>query len=59
MADTVIHIREDLRPAYWDDFHCIMGACRFNCCDDSWGIKFSKQDYLKVKRAPKSPEMES
>ena len=53
-----ILIDKDLRPAYYDDFHCIMGACQFNCCDDGWKIYFNKQDYLKVKRAPKSPEME-
>ena len=58
MADTSIHIDKDLRTAYYDDFHCIMGACRYNCCDDGWDIHFSKRDYLKIKRAPKSPELE-
>lgn len=58
MDEIGVRIDKDLRPAYYDDFHCIMGACRYNCCDDSWKIKFSKQDYLKVKQAPKSPELE-
>lgn len=58
MAVTSIRIEEDLRPAYYDDFHCVMGECRYNCCDCGWNIQFSKKDYLKVKRAPKSPELE-
>lgn len=58
MAESSIRVDKVLRPAYYDDFHCIMGACRYNCCDDGWNIHFSKKDYLTVKRAPKSPELE-
>lgn len=53
-----ILVDKDLRPAYYDDFHCIMGACRYNCCDDNWRIEFDKRDYLAIKQAPKSGEME-
>lgn len=60
MADQrqTILVDKDLRPAYYDDFHCLMGACRYNCCDDPWDIYFEKGDYLKIKKTPKSPEME-
>lgn len=58
MSEEKIRVDKDLRPAYYDEFHCIMGACRYNCCDDSWSITFSKGDYLKLKRAPKSPQLE-
>lgn len=53
-----ILVDKDLRPSYYDDFHCIMGECRYNCCDDPWKIEFSKKDYLTIKQAPKSAEME-
>lgn len=58
MAEKTIPIKTVLMPAYYKDFHCIMGACQDNCCDDGWKIEFSKQDYLTVKHAPKSKEME-
>ena len=54
----LVLVDKDLRPAYYDDFHCIMGACQLNCCDDGWEITFDKKDYLKVKQAPKGPELE-
>lgn len=59
MAKQTIKIETLLMPAYYKDFHCIMGACQDNCCDDSWKIEFSKKDYLAIKRAPKSPEVEA
>lgn len=59
MAEKDIHIRSVLMPAYYKDFHCIMGACQDNCCDDGWRIEFSKKDYLTIKRAPKSADMEN
>lgn len=49
MAGTSIRMEADLRPAYYDDLRCILGACLYNCCDQGWSIKFSKQDYLKVR----------
>lgn len=60
MADQeqAILVKKDLRPAYYDDFHCLMGACKYNCCDDPWDIYFDKKDYLKIKKAPKSPGLE-
>lgn len=59
MAENKIPIRTALMPAYYKDFHCIMGACQDNCCDDGWRIEFNKKDYLTVKRAPKSAELEA
>ena len=58
MAEKSIPIHSVLMPAYYKDFHCIMGACQDNCCDDGWRIEFSKKDYLNIKRTPKSGEME-
>ena len=58
MPGQSLPIQTALMPAYYKDFHCIMGACQDNCCDDGWRIEFSKKDYLTIKRAPKSTEME-
>ena len=50
MADSVsIKIDKDLRPAYYDDFHCLAADCRFSCCK-AWRISFDKKDYLSLKR---------
>ena len=50
MADSVsIKIDKDLRPAYYDDFHCLAADCRFSCCKN-WRIAFDKKDYLSLKR---------
>ncbi len=51
-----VRITEDLRPAYYDDFHCLMGDCRINCCG-FWRIPFSRKDYLKIKKQKGSPEL--
>ena len=59
MAENSIPIRTALMPLYYKNFHCIMGACQDNCCDDGWLIEFNKKDYLAIKRAPKSPELQA
>ncbi|MCI9166569.1 MAG: hypothetical protein HFF64_11335 [Oscillospiraceae bacterium] len=59
MAEKTISVRTALMPAYYKDFHCIMGACQDNCCDDGWKIEFSKKDYLTVKRAAQSEELKT
>ena len=46
----------DLRPAYYDDFHCLMAGCRYSCCKGGWKVTFDKRDYLKLKRLEGSPE---
>jgi len=51
-------IRSALIPNFYKSFHCLMGACQDNCCDDGWGIHFSKKDYLRIKRTTeKDPEL--
>lgn len=51
-------IRSALIPNFYKSFHCLMGACQDNCCDDGWNIKFNKKDYLCVKRAAeKDPKL--
>ena len=57
MADHqgTILIDKDLRPAYYDDFHCLAADCRFSCCK-GWRISFDKRDYLSLKRQAGSPE---
>lgn len=52
-----IVVRTRLAPRYYEEFQCLAGACRDTCCA-GWGITFSKKDYLKIKRAPKSPDVE-
>lgn len=42
--------QNDLRPAYYDDFHCLMADCRLNCCVGGWHIAFGKKDYLTIKK---------
>lgn len=46
----------DLRPAYYDDFHCLAGDCHANCCK-GWHIPFDRRDYMKLKRQKGSPEL--
>jgi len=48
---------EDLRPAYYDDFHCLMGNCRASCCTGCWRITFDRKDYLKIKKQKGTPEL--
>ena len=44
-----IEIKNDLRPAYYDDFHCLAAGCRYSCCN-GWRVQFSKKEYLALKR---------
>lgn len=49
--------QSDLRPAYYDEFHCLMGDCRLNCCMGGWHITFGKKDYMTIKKQKGSPEL--
>lgn len=49
-------MERDLRPACFDDFHCLAAACRLSCCK-GWSITFDKKDYLSLKRQSGSPEL--
>lgn len=51
-----LEVNYDLRPAYYDQFHCLAGDCRFTCCK-GWHISFDKKDYLALKRQDGSPEL--
>ncbi len=57
MADHqgIILVNKDLRPAYYDDFHCLAAGCRYSCCK-GWRISFDKRDYLALKHQEGSPE---
>ena len=55
MADQ-LSIDYDLRPAYYDQFHCLAGGCRFSCCK-GWNITFNKKDYLALRRQDGSDEL--
>lgn len=57
MAEKPIPIRSALMPAYYKNFHCLAGSCQDTCCAN-WKIQFDKKDYLAIKRAPKSEELE-
>lgn len=56
MADTSIRIDKDLRPACYDDFHCLAAGCKISCCK-GWSITFNKRDYLSIKRQEGSEEL--
>lgn len=49
-------VDKDLRPAYYDDFHCLAAGCRLSCCK-GWRISFDKKDYLSLKRENGSPQL--
>ena len=49
--------QNDLRPAYYDEFHCLMDGCRLNCCTGGWHIAFGKKDYLTIKKQKGSAEL--
>lgn len=53
----IIGTERDLRPAYYDSFHCLMSDCKLSCCKDDWQIAFGKKDYLKLKKQKGSPEL--
>lgn len=56
MAEDAILVQNDLRPAFFDDFHCLAGGCRWNCCK-GWRISFDKKDYLSLRHDKYSPEL--
>lgn len=51
-----ILIDKDLRPAYYDDFHCLAQGCKISCCK-GWNITFDKKDYLSLRRQTGSPDL--
>ena len=51
-----IPVRNDLRPDYYDSFHCLAAECRFSCCV-GWKIPFDKKDYLSLKRQSGSEDL--
>lgn len=53
-----IPVEWDLRPSYFDDFHCLATECRLSCCK-GWSITFDKKDYLALKRQSGTPELNS
>lgn len=52
-----ILINSDLRPEYYDHFHCLMQDCQLNCCKDPWRIVVGKTDYLRLKNMKASLEL--
>ena len=57
-ASVSITIDKDLRPAYYDDFHCLAAGCRLSCCK-GWRIGFDKKDYLSLKRQKGTADLNS
>lgn len=55
--DFSISIRQDLRPSYYDAFHCLAAGCKLSCCK-GWKITFDKKDYLALRRQTGSPELQ-
>lgn len=50
MSRQFVSVQTALMPAYYKEFHCLMGACQDTCCA-GWKIEFNKKDYLTIKRA--------
>lgn len=59
MADQyqTISMVFDLRPTYYDSFHCLAADCRYTCCR-GWKVAFDKKDYLRLKQLKCSPELD-
>lgn len=53
-----IQVKTQLYPNYYSHFQCIAERCQYTCCK-GWGIIFNKKDYLRIKRAEKSPELDT
>lgn len=51
-----VMVDRDLRPCYYDQFHCLAAECKLSCCI-GWNIAFNKKDYLSLKRQDTSPEL--
>lgn len=51
-----ITVDRDLRPAYYDKFHCLAAGCGLSRCV-GWNIPFNKKDYFSTKRQNASPEL--
>lgn len=49
-------IEADLRPAYYDAFHCLAQDCHISCCK-GWHITFDRKDYLALRRQQGSEEL--
>lgn len=60
MADQyqTIPMAADLRPIYYDSFHCLAADCRYTCCR-GWAVTFDKKDYLRLKQLKCSPELDA
>lgn len=56
MPQYKIPITQDLRPEYYDQFHCLAADCRFSCCK-GWNITFDKKDFLALKRQKGSEDL--
>lgn len=58
MSDaTKLQVTQELKPAYYDQFHCLAEGCKLSCCK-GWEITFNKKDYLALRRTKGSPELE-
>lgn len=59
MADQyqTIPMAADLRPIYYDSFHCLAANCRYTCCK-GWRVGFDKKDYLRLKQLKCSLELD-
>lgn len=58
METIRIPVRTALMPLFYKDFRCLAAACQHNCCGN-WEIALTKKDYLKLKNAAKSRELQS
>lgn len=57
MEKYTLKIMADLRPSYYDDFHCLAERCRISCCV-GWEVTFNKKDYLGLKQQKGTEELD-
>lgn len=57
MENQNILVSQELKPAYYDRFHCLMGDCRLSCCKYRWRIAFNKNDYIRLRNLKSSPQL--
>jgi len=44
-------MNHSIRPDYYENFACIMGLCRLNCCRENWDIPLMKEEYEAIRAA--------
>ncbi|MBR5559493.1 MAG: flagellin lysine-N-methylase [Oscillospiraceae bacterium] len=44
-------MNQSIYPDYYEQFACLMGSCRLNCCRENWDIPLMKEEYEAIRAA--------